>query len=831
MVIIAACMLLPAMYAWVNIYANWDPYGNTGGVKIAVVSNDKDYVTDDGTVKNVGNDVVESLRAKTSIGWQFLDDETQALDGVYDGTYYAAIIIDEDFTYNMYNFLTTDMTQPTIRYYVNSKTNAIATKITDTAASTIKSTVNENYLKVIIETIFGKINSLYANVESQDPVSALEDVLNNVNNNLKDYSRTLGAFTRAGNMLTNDLASMGKTVDYAIYTINQSRDHISDAVTNLDETKQELAAVNSEVDSSLKNISNLLQKAIDQMSGKDIATTTDITATMEQLEKQYNELISYLETRGGETDPAAADALSALKNNLAEMEALRKSLGLNSNFSTDDQAYLNMVDETEAITKVKSDFDGTVVPSLYKVYVDPSAGSVLEENSSSVASLQNMSEFILSDVSSKLDSIDANIAAASSASDPAVAAQAMDDASADANDAAGELQALSATYTSLTQNVSGYDDAGLAAASTAAADSLTNAANSLATNSLTLPTIDLKTMLEANKLAVDVVRETLTQDVYPALDGALDNLQWTLGDMSSVLMNAADVLTGSKDVLNSLANTVQTLNSAFYQMQNVLNNISGQLTDLLQKIDDLKNDEKIQTLLDFFGLDPDAIGSFLAQPVETVTEAVYPVENYGSGMTPFYSTLAVWVGAVILCAILKAEADSTVVPDPKMWQMFFGRYLTFFVFAQLQGLVIVLGDMFLLGCQCLHPWLFIIAGSVTAFSFSLLIYALTVSFGDVGKAIVVVIMILQIAGSSGSFPIELLPEFFQKAYVFFPFPYAINAMRECIAGLYHLDYVKYLLDLMIFVGAALFIGLVIRKPFVGLNEYIEEKMEDTELLK
>jgi putative membrane protein len=831
MVIIAACMLLPAMYAWVNIYANWDPYGNTGGVKIAVVSNDKDYVTDDGTVKNVGNDVVESLRAKTSIGWQFLDDETQALDGVYDGTYYAAIIIDEDFTYNMYNFLTTDMTQPTIRYYVNSKTNAIATKITDTAASTIKSTVNENYLKVIIETIFGKINSLYANVESQDPVSALEDVLNNVNNNLKDYSRTLGAFTRAGNMLTNDLASMGKTVDYAIYTINQSRDHISDAVTNLDETKQELAAVNSEVDSSLKNISNLLQKAIDQMSGKDIATTTDITATMEQLEKQYNELISYLETRGGETDPAAADALSALKNNLAEMEALRKSLGLNSNFSTDDQAYLNMVDETEAITKVKSDFDGTVVPSLYKVYVDPSADSVLEENSSSVASLQNMSEFILSDVSSKLDSIDANIAAASSASDPAVAAQAMDDASADASDAAGELQALSATYTSLTQNVSGYDDAGLAAASTAAADSLTNAANSLATNSLTLPTIDLKTMLEANKLAVDVVRETLTQDVYPALDGALDNLQWTLGDMSSVLMNAADVLTGSKDVLNSLANTVQTLNSAFYQMQNVLNNISGQLTDLLQKIDDLKNDEKIQTLLDFFGLDPDAIGSFLAQPVETVTEAVYPVENYGSGMTPFYSTLAVWVGSVILCAILKAEADSTVVPDPKMWQMFFGRYLTFFVFAQLQGLVIVLGDMFLLGCQCLHPWLFIIAGSVTAFSFSLLIYALTVSFGDVGKAIVVVIMILQIAGSSGSFPIELLPEFFQKAYVFFPFPYAINAMRECIAGLYHLDYVKYLLDLMIFVGAALFIGLVIRKPFVGLNEYIEEKMEDTELLK
>lgn len=58
-----------------------------------------------------------------------MGDQTKALDGVYDGTYYAAIIIDKDFTYNMYNFLTTDMTQPTIRYYVNSKTNAIATKL------------------------------------------------------------------------------------------------------------------------------------------------------------------------------------------------------------------------------------------------------------------------------------------------------------------------------------------------------------------------------------------------------------------------------------------------------------------------------------------------------------------------------------------------------------------------------------------------------------------------------------------------------------------------------------------------------------------------------
>ncbi len=832
MVILAACMLLPAMYAWVNIYANWDPYGNTGGVKIAVVSNDQDYVsTEDGVVHNVGNDVIKSLKAKTSIGWQFMDDEVAALDGVYDGSYYAAIIIDKDFTYNMYNFLTTDMTQPTIRYYVNSKTNPIATKITDTAASTVKASVNENYLKVIIETLFKKVNGVYANIESEDPVSALEDVLVNVNNNIKSYSSALGAFTRAGNQLTNELASMRKTTDYAIYTINQSRDHISSRVGDLDSAKQELAAVNQEVDSSLSNISSLLQKAIDQLSGKDITATTTPAATMEQLEKQYNELITYLETRGGENDPATADVLSALNNSVAQMEALRKSLGLDSSFS-DDKAYLNMLEQTDAMKQIQSDFNNVVVPGLYKEYVDSSADSVLQENTSSLATLQSMSYFMADDAAAKLDSIKADLSTASAATDPAVAAQAVDSARSDAADAAGELHTLGATYTQLGESVPGFDDAQLAAATDTAASQLTDLANSLPTaGSLALPTVDIRTLLEGNKLAVDVVRGTLTQDVYPALDSALSNMQSSLGDMSSVLMNTADALEGGKSVLSSLSNTVQTLNGAFYQLQNVLNNLSKQITDVLQKIDDLKNDEAVQTLLDFFGLDPDAIGSFLAQPVDTVTETVYPVANYGSGMTPFYSTLAIWVGSVILGAILRAEADATVLADPKMWQLFFGRYLTFFFFGQLQAVVIVLGDLFILGCQCLHPWLFLMAGSVTAFSFSLLIYALTVSFGDVGKAIAVVVMILQIAGSSGSFPIELLPEFFQKAYVFFPFPYAINAMRECIAGLYRLDLLKYCLDLMIFVAAGLFIGLVIRKPFVGLTKYIEDKMEDTELLK
>ena len=168
--------------------------------------------------------------------------------------------------------------------------------------------------------------------------------------------------------------------------------------------------------------------------------------------------------------------------------------------------------------------------------------------------------------------------------------------------------------------------------------------------------------------------------------------------------------------------------------------------------------------------------------------------------------------------------------NPRPAELFFGRYLLFFVLSQLQAAIIVTGDLYLLKVQCLHPGAMYLTASLTAFTFSLLIYSMALSFGDVGKALVVVIMVMQIAGSSGTFPIELLPEIYQKIYRFFPFPYAIDAMRECICGMYGSYYGQQLAFLLLFAVAALLIGLLVRRPFMGLNHFMEEKLEETELL-
>ena len=216
--------------------------------------------------------------------------------------------------------------------------------------------------------------------------------------------------------------------------------------------------------------------------------------------------------------------------------------------------------------------------------------------------------------------------------------------------------------------------------------------------------------------------------------------------------------------------------------------------------------------------------------VQTTVHKVYPIANYGSAMAPFYTTLAIWVGCVILSTLIKVHARTDGLIDPTPAELYFGRYLFFFLLSQIQAAVIVTGDLYLLGIQCEHPGLLYLTASLTAFTFSLLIYSLALSFGDVGKALVVVVMVMQIAGSSGTFPIELLPEIYQKIYRFFPFPYAIDAMRECICGLYGDYYIRQLAFLLLFVAAALLIGLLVRRPFMGLNRFMEEKLEETELL-
>ena len=151
-------------------------------------------------------------------------------------------------------------------------------------------------------------------------------------------------------------------------------------------------------------------------------------------------------------------------------------------------------------------------------------------------------------------------------------------------------------------------------------------------------------------------------------------------------------------------------------------------------------------------------------------------------------------------------------------------------FGILQTLIICIGDIWFLGIQCLNKPLFILAGVLASIVFTNIIYTLTMSFGDIGKAIAVILLVVQVAGAGGTFPVEVMPEFFGAVNPWLPFTAGINAMRETIGGIYQNAYLIDLLKLLAYLPISLFIGLVLRKPVAKFNDFFTEKLEETQLM-
>ena len=160
LVIAIGLCFIPSLYAWFNIYSNEDPYANTGNIYIAVASEDEGMKLEDGTTVNMGAQVIDQLKENKSIGWQFVDSSDEAINGVESGKYYAAVVIGDRFSESMFSIFSKGLENPTITYYENEKKNAIATKITDTAVSTLKSSINETFLETAASAMFAQMLSL-----------------------------------------------------------------------------------------------------------------------------------------------------------------------------------------------------------------------------------------------------------------------------------------------------------------------------------------------------------------------------------------------------------------------------------------------------------------------------------------------------------------------------------------------------------------------------------------------------------------------------------------------------------------------------------------------
>lgn len=326
------------------------------------------------------------------------------------------------------------------------------------------------------------------------------------------------------------------------------------------------------------------------------------------------------------------------------------------------------------------------------------------------------------------------------------------------------------------------------------------------------------------------VKDLINNELSPELKSSLENIQSSLTQAQNVLANVPG---NFNDISKSLTEYQDILKDGTSDIAGTIKC----LKDLKDSIDKIKTD--IQTITsnssyqDFINAikdNPQVIVNFIASPVQMNTVAVYEISNYGSAMAPFYTVLALWVGALILVALIHVKVkDNEELEGVKPYQKFFGRYLNFFVIGQVQTIITVMGDLFYVGIQCRHPIAFTLAAMMTSFVFTFLIYSLTVAFGNIGEAIAVIIMVIQVAGAGGTFPVEVLPSVYQYLYKFMPFSYCMNALRECVAGMYQHTYGKCLATLLIYVAISAVIGLLLAKPCAKLLDKLEHSKEKSGL--
>lgn len=705
LIAIVGITVVPCLYAWFNIAASWDPYTNTGNLKVAIANTDEGY---EGSLipidLNVGNQVLTALRSNTQMDWVFTNEE-KAIDGVQSGKYYAAIVIPKDFSSEIMSVFSEQVEKPELIYYSNAKENAIAPKVTDKGATAIQKQVNQVFIETVSDTTLTVLQTISNLVDESGSESLLLNFASNMNGVADDLTAVNGTLKSLANMT----GSAQELLDTTTALLKETETQIGNSVDDFEKAK--------------KNFSGI-QETI-------TGTTDGINAALESSQDFYKQVSTVID-EAFKTQSKDADAIADTLNTLA------------SRVDKVVKAYTDMRDTIASI--------GEKHPELAKV-----TESIVAKLNGSIATQTELRDAL----------INTGKAIQSTATDLTTAKKELDKLIADSSKGLSEVQQK-------------YES-------------------------------DLKSSLS------DLTKSMGTAGT----------------DISSLLTQIDESSEGIYTLADSAGTDLSQLQKALNNSCDLLSNASKKIKDVTGKIGEMQSSGDFSELKALISGDKTKISQFIATPVSLETHKVYSIENYGSSMAPFYSTLAIWIGGIVLVAMIQvsvSQAGIERLQNVKEHHLYLGRQLVFQAIGILQSTLIAAGDLYYLGIQCRHPFLFMLACWITGIIYVNIIYTLTVSFGDIGKAIGVILLVIQVAGTGGTFPIEVTPKFFQVVYPLLPFTHSMAAMREAVGGIYGMTYWIELLKLGIFLILSLMLGLVLRRPIIRLNNAFSEKLEETKIM-
>lgn len=351
--------------------------------------------------------------------------------------------------------------------------------------------------------------------------------------------------------------------------------------------------------------------------------------------------------------------------------------------------------------------------------------------------------------------------------------------------------------------------------------------NSLANGNL----IDTSKLENAKTVLNDV--SNIAGNLYEKFDteilGNINTILNTANDSAKgaleILQRAQDKLPQVEEILTTVSALCNKGNEGIKYAKDNLPRAEEIVNEVTSKVAKIKDSSDLKDLLKLIANNVEERSNYLTSPVELEENSLYPMRNYGTAMTPFYSVLALWVGMTLLVSMFSVEAHG----EYNHMEVYFGKLLLFLTIGMTQALIVSLGDLYLLKIYCVNPALFVTGILFTSITFVAIVYSLVSVFGNVGKVTAIILLVLQVAGSGGTFPIQLTPKFFQIINPFLPFTYAISFARESIGGVVQSVLVKDIVIMLIYIVASILISIFLKKPINNLLSGFTKKFHESGL--
>lgn len=325
--------------------------------------------------------------------------------------------------------------------------------------------------------------------------------------------------------------------------------------------------------------------------------------------------------------------------------------------------------------------------------------------------------------------------------------------------------------------------------------------------------VDLSLLENVRSLADDINNTTnnilnvFDSEIVSKIDKICDEAFVVSQNVFDSLKQAEAKLPEVNDIITSVLDVLNKSGSGLDYLKEHLPVVEQKIVELRDKIAEANENSAINELIDLLLNDVEARAQFLASPVEIVENDLYPMSNYGSAMTPFYSVLCLWVGTTLMVSMLSVEVHGAYSPH----EVYLGKLYLFVTIGIMQAAIAALGDLYLLKIYCVNHPVFFWGLIYAAIVFTILVYTLVSVFGNVGKVIAIILLVLQVAGSGGTFPIQLTPRFFQVINPYLPFTYAISMEREAIGGIVKDVLYRDIGVLSLYILGSLIIGLLLKK--------------------